>query len=144
MARAIQEEHRLIELVLNRMEQDLPRLGRDSRAPLDLEASLAFCKYFAEDYHHQKEETEFFPLLRRSGLNEIARMLAEDHRSGLQQLQALEACLPDAARGQKAALKFLRSEGKRYISLVREHIRQEDDILGRLEQELHSSDHAIT
>lgn len=143
MARVILEEHRLIESVLERMEQALPRLGRDSSVPLVLKVSLDFCKYFAEDYHHQKEEREFFPLLRRSGLNEIARMLAEDHRSGLQQLEALEGCLPDAARGEKAALKFLRSEGKRYISLLREHIRQEDDILGRLEQEFQPSDHAI-
>jgi hemerythrin-like domain-containing protein len=137
LVRAILKEHRLIERVLDRMEQTLSRLGRDRGVPLALQALFDFLKYFAEYHHHQREETEFFPLLRRSGLHEIARMLAEDHRTGLAQLEAMERCLTGVARGEKRAIKFLRHEGGDYISLLRERMRQEDDILHRLEAERH-------
>lgn len=133
---AILEDHRVIERTLGNMVQALPRLGCDAGAGVLLEQSIAFLKHFAEDYHHQKEETEWFPMLRESGLPEIARMLQEDHRSGLRQIEALERYLPAALSGDHTALEFVRREGSHYVALTREHIRQEDDVIQRLKEEM--------
>ena len=129
LVREILEEHKVIVALLTPLERAAATLGADAEAPRLLEHVLRFLEYFAEEYHHNREEGEFFGALRANGLLQIADMLQQDHRNGMKQIQALQRELPAASRGDPEAIAFLRAEGSHYVALTREHMRQENDIL---------------
>ena len=135
-AQVLLDEHRLIEMFLDRMEEALSRLDADAAVLETVEQVLHFHGHFTEACHHQKEESALFPMLRRKGLSETARMLLDDHHSNHEQLLALEQMLPAARQRDPEALGFLLREGRMYIHLTREHIRQEDETLFVLAAEM--------
>ncbi len=125
----ILDEHKAVLALLHPLERALASLGTDAEEARLVEHILRFFEYFVEEYHHNKEEGEFFQALRSSGLLQTADMLHADHRNGITQLKALQRALAAASRGDAKAIAFLRAEGSHYAALTREHIRQENEIL---------------
>ncbi len=133
----LSEEHRVIEQVLDALERltTLPvndSLERWRRA-------LEFFRHFADQCHHFKEEKVLFPALEEHGIpsdgGPIGMMLAE-HEEGRAHVRSMFDAVQQLANGNGAAAGTLLSHAHAYLSLLREHIQKEDDILFRMADEV--------
>jgi hemerythrin-like domain-containing protein len=133
----LSDEHRVIERVLSALEQ-LTRLPvSDSVARW--QKALEFFRHFADQCHHFKEEKVLFPAMEARGIpNEggpIGMMLAE-HEEGRAHVRSMWAAVEQIAAGNAASAEPLLSHARAYLTLLREHIQKEDDILFRMADEV--------
>ncbi len=120
-------EHRVIESVLDAAEAFASevRAGR----PVDLgmvEKVLDFIKTFADRCHHAKEEDILFEAMGPLPPVQVMRM---EHDMGRAHVRAASDSLPGARQGDEEALRSLSEGLMGYVSLLREHIYKEDNIL---------------
>lgn len=125
-------EHRVIERVLTALEQRIAELDQ-APFPYDfLTQALDFFRNFADGCHHAKEEELLFPLLEQRGIpreyGPIGCMLKE-HVHGRACLATLSANLEAARDGSAAARAAVRAAALDYITMLRQHIYKEDNIL---------------
>ena len=116
------DEHRVIEGVLNAFEARLLKLPSRPIPGQWLTGAMDFFRHFVEACHHNKEEELVFPRLRESGL------LAQ-HDTGAEFLDRLEQTIDRAGSGEPRAVEDFGEAGLAYVRFLREHIRQEDEIL---------------
>jgi hemerythrin-like domain-containing protein len=129
----LMNEHRLIETVLDAIEERVASLGGGGRFPQAFFAqALDFLASFADGTHHYKEEQALFPALVAKGLpregGPIGCMLAE-HVTGREHISAIRSLLPEAAAGDETATQELARHAMEYVGLLRAHIRKEDQVL---------------
>jgi hemerythrin-like domain-containing protein len=133
----LSDEHRVIERVLN-------ALDRLTAVPVNpsLEQwrkALEFLRNFADQCHHFKEEKVLFPALEEHGIpregGPIGMMLAE-HEEGRGHVRSMIDAVEQVAKGNGAASTTLLDHARAYVTLLREHIQKEDDILFRMADEV--------
>ncbi len=130
----LKEEHRIIEKVLDAINNEVARL-REGGAfiPAFFETAVDFIRNFADGAHHAKEEDQLFPLLERLGVPKeegpVGCMLKE-HEQGRQYVRNIVAALEQAVAGQtEAAAQAATENAAGYAALLRDHIYKEDNIL---------------
>jgi hemerythrin-like domain-containing protein len=133
----LSDEHRVIDRVLSALEQ-LTRLPvSDSVARW--QKALEFFRHFTDQCHHFKEEKVLFPAMEARGIpNEggpIGMILAE-HEEGRAHVRSMWAAVEQIAAGDAASAEPLLSHARAYLTLLREHIQKEDDILFRMADEV--------
>jgi|AMWB02.1.fsa_nt_gi hemerythrin-like domain-containing protein len=129
----LSSEHRVIELVIDCLEEMTNRAMREGRLEAEpAEQAIAFIKGFADGCHHGKEEARLFPAMEAKGMardgGPIGVMLHE-HKVGRTHVQGMALHLTKAAAGDGAALNAFASHAHGYASLLRQHIQKEDQIL---------------
>ncbi|MGO9240087.1 MAG: hemerythrin domain-containing protein [Bryobacteraceae bacterium] len=125
-------EHRVIEGVLRALEQRMAELDQPP-FPYDfLTQALDFFRNFADGCHHAKEEELLFPRLEQRGIpreyGPIGCMLKE-HVQGRECVARMSANLDAARDGAGDAREAVRAAAREYITLLRQHIYKEDNIL---------------
>jgi hemerythrin-like domain-containing protein len=132
----LSNEHRIIEQVLGCLEaiaHDAESAGRlDPQAASD---AIAFLRNFADRCHHGKEETHLFPALEAKGFPRDGGptgVMLHEHEQGRAHIRGMDENVAAAAAGDPAALGQFIDHAKGYVSLLREHIYKEDNILFRL------------
>jgi hemerythrin-like domain-containing protein len=127
----LKSEHRVIEKVLLALEN----VARKTSEPFPEDVftgALTFLRQYADARHHGKEEKRLFPLLQQRGLptqgGPVACMLNE-HDLGRALLLRVEKALPSAAQGDSAARREVEEAYLGFVSLLRDHIKKEDQIL---------------
>jgi hemerythrin-like domain-containing protein len=134
----LSEDHRLIERVLTSLDAAARALeeGRAVRASLFLDAT-DFVREFADGRHHRKEEQHLFPALEAAGFprhgGPVGVMLA-DHEDGRRHTAALRAAAEKLAGGDASARAATVDSSRRYVSLMRQHIMKEDNMLFMMAQ----------
>lgn len=128
----LREEHRCILRVLNVLEQLLDRGGAGNWDFDALDDSIAFFRLFADACHHGKEEGLLFPELEARGMpregGPIAVMLME-HQRGRAFVAQMARSLERARTGDAEEVSRLANAGRGYITLLRNHILKEDNVL---------------
>ena len=129
----LKHEHQIVLLVLEGMERETQKI--QARVPADYEALrkiVDFARNFTDRCHHAKEEKHLFPAMERRGQpadrGPIAVMLLE-HAQGRERVKAIAIALPGAEKGDPAARSALLENLTAYITLLRNHIAKEDNIL---------------
>jgi hemerythrin-like domain-containing protein len=126
----LSDEHRVIERVLGALEQLTNVPPRDSLGRW--QKALDFFHHFADACHHFKEEKVLFPAMEAHGIpNEggpIGMMLAE-HEEGRAHVRSMLAAVEQIAAGKAASVDLLLSHAGAYLTLLREHIQKEDEVL---------------
>jgi hemerythrin-like domain-containing protein len=131
--KVLSEEHRVIERVLNTLEAGAAKLeaGQAVRPEFFLSAA-DFIKGFADGCHHQKEEGVLFKRMESNGIpvqgGPLGVMLAE-HEQGRQYTRALRAAALELQAGDAAASQKVVQNARGYVTLLRQHIYKEDNIL---------------
>lgn len=129
----LMEEHRVIERVLSAMQTAAERISRgDKMSPAFFINAGLFIMNFADGCHHRKEEGVLFFAMNESGIpiqgGPIGVMLAE-HEQG----RAFTREMMDAVRKWNASDFSARSavvqNALGYVTLLRQHIHKEDNIL---------------
>lgn len=133
----LSDEHRVIERVLDALQ----RLTAVPVNPLleQWRKALDFFRHFADQCHHFKEEKVLFPALEEHGIpregGPIGMMLAE-HEEGRGHVRSMIDAVEQVAQGNGAASTTLLNHARAYVTLLREHIQKEDDILFRMADEV--------
>lgn len=129
----LMNEHRGIERMLAAMEREAPLLEAGDASVVGLfEQAVDFLRNFADGCHHYKEERLLFPMLVEHGAaNEggPVGVLLGEHVRGRAEIQAMEAAIQRHRIGDSTALADLAGAARRYVQLLREHIRKEDEVL---------------
>jgi hemerythrin-like domain-containing protein len=123
----LKNEHRVIERMLSVLERAMERELNVE----DLERMIDFFKNFADKCHHGKEEDMLFPEMEKAGVprevGPIGVMLME-HTQGRNFIKGMVEAISEIRDGRDSRDKFIEN-AKNYISLLREHIQKEDNIL---------------
>lgn len=137
----LSDEHRVIERVLDALQRltELPvnqSLGQWRK-------TVEFLRGFADQCHHFKEEKILFPAMEEHGIpgegGPIGMMLQE-HEEGRGHVKAMMAAVEQFSTGTGAADELLLTHAHAYVTLLREHIQKEDDILFRMADEVIPAD----
>jgi hemerythrin-like domain-containing protein len=125
-------DHQLIEEAMDVMEQITMS---ENPEPEHLETIVTFIREFADVCHHAKEEGLLFPKLVEKGMpsrqGPIGVMLME-HDKGRGYVKAMAENVTLYKNGNKDALQDVYLNMKGYISLLRDHIQKENNILFRM------------
>jgi hemerythrin-like domain-containing protein len=133
----LSDEHRVIERVLTAVEKLTHKPPRNS---LDKwKEAIVFFRHFADECHHYKEENVLFPALAEHGIphegGPVGTMLTE-HEEGRDHVRSMLIAVEQIEAGTAAAQDLLLSHARAYVTLLREHIQKEDDILFRMADEV--------
>ena len=129
----LSQDHRVIERVLNALDQAASRLHAGVPVPAAFFAEVAeFIKGFADGCHHRKEEEHLFPAMEDAGFprfgGPIGVMLAE-HDEGRRYTAGLRAAAERLATGEAGAVAAVVENARGYAALLRQHIMKEDNVL---------------
>jgi len=133
----LSDEHRVIERVLEALQR-LTALPVNQFLP-QWRKAMEFFRGFADQCHHFKEEKVLFPALEEHGIpregGPIGMMLTE-HEEGRGHVRSMIDAVEQVAKGNGAASTTLLDHARAYVTLLREHIQKEDDILFRMADEV--------
>jgi hemerythrin-like domain-containing protein len=133
----LSDEHRVIEQVLGALERLTALPVNESLERW--QKALEFFRHFADRCHHFKEEKVLFPAMETHGIprdgGPIGMMLAE-HEEGRAHVRSMVDAVEQLAKGNSVATDMLLSHARAYVTLLREHIQKEDDILFRMADEV--------
>ena len=133
----LSDEHRVIERVLDALQRLTALPVNQSLA--QWRKAMEFLRGFADQCHHFKEEKVLFPAMEEHGIpgdgGPIGMMLQE-HEEGRAHVKAMVAALEQLSTGSGAANEALLTPARAYVTLLREHIQKEDDILFRMADEV--------
>lgn len=129
----LSQDHRVIERVMSCLEAAAQQLqiGKPVRPAYFAEVA-DFIKGFADGCHHRKEEEHLFPAMEEAGFprfgGPIGVMLA-DHDEGRRYTASLRTAAERLAAGDASAVNAVVENALAYVSLLRQHIMKEDNVL---------------
>ncbi len=129
----LQDEHRVVERVLETLEKVTDRLQAGKTVSTEvMEDSVDFLNNFVDRHQHAKEESILFPAVKAAGGVEerllVDEMMAE-HEESRRYLGALSLSVKGYRQGDEAAEATLIESARSYIALLRRHIGKEEQIL---------------
>lgn len=132
-SRILMEEHRVIEGVIDALEEGVVHLERgDQVRPGFFIEATDFIKDFADGCHHKKEEGVLFPAMIDQGVpvhgGPISVMLSE-HEQGRTLARSLRSAAEQMQTGDASASEEVIRSARGYASLLRQHIGKEDHVL---------------
>lgn len=127
------DEHKLIKRGLTILETAASRIGDDpENAAPHFESLVDFIRTFADACHHAKEEDTLFVEMERRGIpregGPIGAML-HDHTIGREFVGKMKDAADAVASGDHSQVPIVVENARGYVSLLREHIDKEDNVL---------------
>lgn len=126
-------EHRLIEHVLDALERAAGHLEQKHtvRPAFFLDAA-DFIAGFADGCHHRKEEGVLFGAMQDSGAPRGGgpiEMMLDEHEQGRAFTRAIRAAARSLENGDESARGPLVTNARGYVTLLRDHIMKEDELV---------------
>jgi len=125
----LKHEHEAVKIALNVLEKIASKIQQHENADAnDLKEMVDFLILFADKCHHGKEEIYYFPALQKAGISEnggpIGAMLQE-HEQGRLNIRQMK----ESVSGLNADLNAFADAASSYITLMRNHIENENNTL---------------
>lgn len=140
----LMQEHRVIEQLLDCLEENACRLddGKDIPAEFFI-AAADFVAGFADGSHHRKEEDILFPAMTERDMpadsGPVAVMLHE-HEEGRRFTAGFRAAAEQMRDGDTVAAMDVVRNVLDYVNLLREHIMKENNVLFPMAEQLLGAD----
>ncbi|MDO8638058.1 MAG: hemerythrin domain-containing protein [Candidatus Daviesbacteria bacterium] len=129
----LKEDHQGVKLALSILEKINLKLKKGENVNLKhLEQLLEFIRVFVYKCHHGKEEDLLFPAMEKAGVpNEGGpiSMMLEEHNLGRNYVKNFAKAIEEYKIGDPRAAKQIIKNTNGYITLLKEHIDKEDNIL---------------
>jgi len=128
----LRSEHEGIKIMLDVLEQVCRQLEADGNLNKEhFDGILEFLKVFVDKCHHGKEEDLLFPVLIAAGVPKDGHiaLLLKEHETGRNYVKAVSDDYAAYVGGDKTSYKTIRQNLLSYISLLRNHIEKENNIL---------------
>ena len=128
----LKDEHEGVKIMLSILEkvcQQLEAVGSLNKE--HFEGILGFLKVFVDKCHHGKEEDLLFPALIAVGVPKEGpiAVLLHEHEMGRQYVKAMSEAYATYIAGAKSTSKDIMQNGHGYISLLKDHIEMENNVL---------------
>lgn len=133
ITQALVEEHRLILRMIALLERNAvqTKAGGNTNWQFYLDG-VDFIRYYADRFHHAKEEDVLFAALVENGMprenSPVAAMLME-HEQGRKYVVAMELAAREALYGKPDQERTVVENALAYAALLRDHIEKEDHVL---------------
>jgi hemerythrin-like domain-containing protein len=128
----LRDEHEGVKIMLSILGQVCQQAETTGKLDTEhFEGILEFLKVFVDKCHHGKEEELLFPALVAVGVPEdgpIAVMLHE-HEMGRNYVRAMSTGFAGYMTGDNSSSKYVLQNAHGYISLLRDHIEKENNVL---------------
>jgi len=128
----LRDEHEGVKIMLSILGQVCRQLEATGNLNKEhFEGILEFLKVFVDKCHHGKEEELLFPALVAAGVpadGPIAVMLHE-HAMGRDYIKAMSTAFAGHLTGGVSSSKDVIQNGQAYISLLKDHIEKENNVL---------------
>ncbi|MEJ2658271.1 MAG: hemerythrin domain-containing protein [Desulfobacterales bacterium] len=127
-------EHEAVKLTLRILDKICSNIEQTQKIsnPEHLNQLIEFFSVFVDKCHHGKEEELLFPALEASGVprekGPIGVMLAE-HQQGRDYIQKMKKAISQYNEGHQEAAAKLVKNARGYITLLRQHIDKENNVL---------------
>ncbi len=129
----LKKEHRGIERMLTVAEAIAGKLETGQPIPPEhLSRMVEFFQVFADKCHHGKEEDQLFRSLEETGFAPFAgpiQVMLEEHKQGREYVKAMAQAAKDYAYEPEKTANAFSENARGYISLLRQHIQKEDNVL---------------
>jgi hemerythrin-like domain-containing protein len=126
----MEAEHRLIETVVKALSGVAAAIEKGQRADVAmLGMAVEFLRLYADQLHHGKEETLFFPMLVKRGVPPQGCPIGglnHEHEKGRALVGALAEQVPAYAQGKPGAEESLLQTLRAILDLYQNHIWKED------------------
>jgi hemerythrin-like domain-containing protein len=128
----LKDEHEGVKIMLNILEkvcQQLEAVGSLNKK--HFEGILEFLKVFVDKCHHGKEEDLLFPALIAVGVPKEGpiAVLLHEHEKGRHYVKAMGEAYATYTAGNKSTSKDILQNAHGYVSLMRDHIEKENNVL---------------
>ncbi len=136
-------EHALIRQFLDNLAIAVEYLQSGHKPPREFfETTIRFSRLFTGRYHHFKEEQVLFCrlTLKESGLESGIRTLQYQHERGREIMAGLAQDLKSYQRGQENLIQKMIADISAYISLLRQHVHEEEHVIYPLIRKTFSKD----
>lgn len=131
----IKQEHRVLGHVVEVLQHSLRDISAEHAEPDFnlLAAILYYIDDFPERFHHPKEDEHLFKTLRgrSSEFDAVLDDLQHEHVRSAQMVREMHAALVHFLAGAYGSLQAFKSCVDAYASMLREHMRKEEDLLAR-------------
>lgn len=126
----LRQEHRVIEKVLAAMDAAIVRMSVGGHvSPRFFADVVDFARAFADGCHDLKEEQVLFKRLAERGLSAEVGTLAAEHAEIRHLTRHLAEAVAQWEAGDPLAPERARRAARHYVDLLREHIREEDQLV---------------
>jgi len=128
----LKDEHEGVKIMLNILEQVCQQLEAvGSLNKEHFEGILEFLKVFVDKCHHGKEEDLLFPALIAIGVPKEGpiAVLLHEHEMGRHYVKAMSEAFATYITGDKSTSKDISQNAPGYISLMKDHIEKENNVL---------------
>ncbi len=128
----LKDEHEGVKIMLSILEkvcQQLEAVGSLNKE--HFEGILEFLKVFVDKCHHGKEEDLLFPALIDVGVPKEGpiAVLLHEHERGRHYVKAMGEAYATYTAGDKSTSKDIKQNAQGYISLMKDHIEKENNVL---------------
>ncbi len=128
----LRHEHEALTLVLSILEKLCGRLANGEEVnPEHFGQVLEVIQVFGDQCHHAKEEEFLFPAIEAAGVPKASRLLdvMNDHEKCRILIRQLAAAWLKHRSGDPAGARAVITSARDYSEFLRDHIREEDDVL---------------
>ena len=128
----LKDEHEGVKIMLNILEQVCRQLGtKGSLNKEHFEGILDFLKVFVDTCHHGKEEDLLFPALEGAGVPKEGPMATaiHQHELGRNYVKDMSNAFAMFITGDKSSSQDIAQNAQDYISLLKDHIEMENNVL---------------
>lgn len=128
----LKDEHEGVKVMLGILEKVCKQLEKTGTLNKEhFERILGFLKIFVDRCHHGKEEELLFPALEAAGVPKDGpiRVMLQEHELGRKYIRAMSDSFAGFTIGDKSASQNIVQNAQDYITLLRDHIEKENNIL---------------
>jgi hemerythrin-like domain-containing protein len=129
----LRDDHRLIERTLAALAMATVQLEQSAPVrPGFFLGVVEFFEGFVHGVHYRREEGVFFPAMERAGAPRTAGPLAvaiREHEESRGIARAMRSAAERWGAGDESARQQLAEDARRYVSLLKQHIAREDQLL---------------
>jgi hemerythrin-like domain-containing protein len=128
----LKDEHWGVKVMLAILEQVCRQLeGTGNLNKEHFEEILGFLKVFVDRCHHGKEEDLLFPALEAAGVPKDGpiKVMLQEHDLGRKYIRAMSDAFSGFTKGDKSVSQNIVENAKGYITLLRDHIEKENNVL---------------
>lgn len=127
---SLREEHGNIMKMLAVLQKFFAKPEESMEAEAkDLDALIEFFEIYVDQYHHGKEERHLFPALSRARIADIDSLingLIDDHRQARMNMEQIKSHAVAIHSRTGVYQNECSEEVRRYVELIRKHIRKEN------------------
>jgi hemerythrin-like domain-containing protein len=128
----LKDEHEGIRTMLNILDKVCTKLEKEGALEREhFDGILEFLKIFVDKCHHAKEEEILFPAMIAASDEAIAPTVAlrADHEAGRGYLASMSRAYTALMHGDSSTSGSVTENGRAYISLLRDHIAKENNVI---------------